>query len=271
MHARKLRSDHFAKYEGELIEKGWIRSLDRPDLPAKRIVKIVKGWRSRAERSRLKSSPKTRENGSQNLGERLPSFGSAPEVGETFSQNLGEFSQNLGGINRNTSPPAHDQPMLARAQEEQTAGDDFSAAEIALLSILGWGLVPNPERAKQVKCAAAELEDLAVCYGANYAPLPERIARFPDYAKAQKFSTWTLRAVVNHWKRCVDWLTPRQAQNAPIATTNVESDCPACKAPMAFVTNPDLPTQAYCRAEDRNWIFDSEQDRWIPEIQNNTR
>lgn len=127
MRARNLRSDHFAKYEGELIDKGWIRIIYRPDLPEGRIVKIAKGWRTRAERSRLKSVPKIWENTSRNSGESLPNLGSAPQTWEDCSQNLGESSQNLGGINRK---PAH-QPMTSpereSARETETVSTIYAA------------------------------------------------------------------------------------------------------------------------------------------------
>lgn len=102
--------------------------------------------------------------------------------------------------------------------------DEFNAAETALLRLFGWGRAPSREQTEQIRYTAEQLAGLAECYGDNYAPTPERIARFPAYTQASGFSRWGPTAVVNHWKRAVDFFEEQDAGTRTTAKPKPTTD-----------------------------------------------
>ena len=107
----------------------------------------------------------------------------------------------------------HEQTMNSKGNTAHSREKPLTEIHLALLRILGWGLAPSVEHYEQVALVAEELVGLAEHYGQEYAPTPERIARFPDYIKAGQFSRWGPRAITNHWKRAVDWMNSAGEHN----------------------------------------------------------
>lgn len=117
----------------------------------------------------------------------------------------------------------HEQTKNKQGNTARAPEYELTPVHQALLRVLGWGLAPPKEKFDRVDLAVTELLELSAGYGENYTPTPERLARFPDYAKASKFSSWTERAIVNHWKRAVDWLNVEGATDGKSTTGRRET------------------------------------------------
>lgn len=93
------------------------------------------------------------------------------------------------------------------------ARGELTDIQIALLRVLGWGLTPPDIRYNQILAVEEEMAQIVRDYGQDYAPTPERIARFPDFARASQFSRWGTAALMNNWKRAVDWMNSVAPRN----------------------------------------------------------
>jgi len=131
------------------------------------------------------------------------------ELDDTEKANLTTEKANLATshIRNNRHEPKKETDMeptsLSETEEEAT--------QQALFHLFGWRtLVKSSLHVEQVKMTAQQLFGMRECYGAEYAPLPERIARFPDFAREMEFKKFGPNAVVNYWKRFVDWDKERQ-------------------------------------------------------------
>lgn len=174
-----------------LEEKGWAK---RPARDGGQIV-LLKGFE--AENGGQKSE--SGDTGLQQLADNPVSGDTGQKIRESRTESSGNPGLHIGITN-------HEQTMNKPKRDGARARDDFSPAEIALLGILGWGLAPGQVQADRVRLAAEQLDELAAHYGSPYEPLPERVARFPDYIKAHGYKRWGPDMIATHWKRAIDWM-----------------------------------------------------------------